>query len=142
MRNGVTFNNRHTFFDFGLLTKKTPVISPPKPKTKLVEVFGSDGVIDLTRSLTGKVHYQQRQIVCEFVLLGDPEKQNNVYTEVLNHIQGKQTKITLDCDPEYYYDGIAEITKWKPGQFSATMEITATVEPYKTAKHLNGKKVL
>lgn len=141
MQNGVTFDNRHSYWDWGLLTQSIPIVSPPVPKEKLIEVPGTDAVIDLTEA-TGQVHYKQRTIACSFVLMGDPAKQNEVYTDILNHLQGKRLNIVLDSDPEYIYTGRAKITGWEPGQFAASLAITATVEPYKTARYIQGKKVL
>lgn len=142
MKNGATFGDKHSYFDWGLLTKSPPTVSPPEPKTKLIEVFGGDSVLDLTESLTGQVHYQQRQIVCDFVLLGDPEKQEAIHTDILTHLHGKRMNIVLDNDPEYFYTGRVRVSKWEPGQHCANITITADVEPYKTAKYITGKKVL
>ena len=139
---GVTFGDKHSYFDWGLLQKTYPVVSPPEPKTKLVEVPGSDAVIDLTEHHTGKVHYEQRKITCVFTLLGDPEKQNSVYTDILNYLQWKRLDIVLDNDPEYYYTGRVSISKWETKHLCANVTLTATVEPYKTARYVQGKKVL
>lgn len=142
MMNGATFGERHSYWAWGLLTKSNPVVSPPEPKTNVVEVPGSDRVIDLTESLTGKVHYRLRTITCPYVLLGDPEKQESVHTEILNYLHGKRLNIVLDTDSEYYYTGRVKVSKWEPGQFSANITLEATVEPYKTARFITGKKVL
>ena len=139
---GVMFNNKHSWFDWGLMLKTFPRVSPPEPKTKLVEVPGSDSVIDLTKMLTGKVHYKQRKITCQFTLTCDREKWEMVYTDIMNHLHGKDMEIILDDDFEYIYKGRASITAWEPGQHSADVVITAEVEPYKTARFIAGKKVL
>ena len=142
MKNGATFGGRHSYWDFNLLAKKRPIVSMPEPKTKLIEVPGSDSVIDLTETMTGKVHYGLRTITCVYVLMGEPETQERVYTDLSNHLHGKHMSIILDNDPEYFYTGRARISKWEPGQFSATITITVEVEPYKTARFVAGKKVL
>lgn len=142
MNNGATFGDRHSYWDWGLLTKKRPSVSAPEPKTKLIEVPGSDMVIDLTENLTGKVHYGLRTITFTFVLMGEPEKQERIHTDLANHLHGKRMDIVLDNDPEYYYTGRCTIRKWEPGQFAANITITAEVEPYKTARFIAGKKVL
>lgn len=142
MRNGATFGDRHSYFDWGLLAKKRPVVTAPEPKTKLIEVPGSNVVIDLTESLTGAVHYGMRTITCAYVLMGDPEKQERIYTDLSSYLHGKRMSIVLDNDPEYSYTGRVKVSKWEPGQFSANITITAEVEPYKTARFIAGKKVL
>ena len=102
---GVTFNGKHSYWDWGLLLKGFPVVSPPEPKTKLVEVPGSDTVIDLTQALTGQVHYKQREIKCYFTLPCHRDRWETVYTEILNHLHGKAIEIILDDDNEYSYTG-------------------------------------
>ena len=142
MKKGMTIGEKHTYWDFDMITKSPAVISPPIPKTNIIDIPGSDNVIDLTESLTGQVHYERRKITGVFVISGDPEKQNNVYTDVLNHLQGQRMKIVLDNDPEYYYTGRVQVKKWEPGQFYAKITIEADVDPYKTARFVAGKKVL
>ena len=61
---GVTFGTKHSYRDWGLLLKSRPVISPPSPKTVYVDIPGSNGVIDLTESLTGDVKFDNRTIKC------------------------------------------------------------------------------
>ena len=82
--NGVIFNDKHTYRDWGLLMKTRPNISPPKPKLKLIEVPGSDSVIDLTESLTGKVHYEMRTIGFEFVMMEDRSRWTSIYSDIMN----------------------------------------------------------
>ncbi len=139
---GVMFNGKHTWFDWGLLLKGFPVVSPPEPKTKVVEIPGSDAVIDLTETLTGKVHYKQRTIKCAFTFAGNRYRWETVYTDILNHLHGRNIEIILDDDIEYAYTGRAKVEEWEPGKHTADIIITAKVNPYKTARFIKGKKVL
>lgn len=139
---GVTINKKHSYWDWGLCLKTMPVVSPPKPKTKLIDIPGTDGALDLSKILTGKMHYERREITCTFLLLCDRERWPLVYSEVLNHIHGQTVEIILDNDPEYCYTGIAEIAKWSPDQHVAEMVIKASVDPYKVSRFDSGKKVL
>ena len=139
---GVTFDGKHSYWDWGLLLKTFPVVSPPEPKTKVVEVPGTDAVIDLTQVLTGNVHYKQREIRCHFTLPCNRDKWETVYTEILNHLHGKSIEIILDDDNEYAYTGRAQVSSWEPSQHCVDVVITADVAPYKTARFIPGKKVL
>lgn len=139
---GVTFDGKHSYWDWGLLLKGFPTVSPPEPKTKVVEIPGTDEVIDLTETLTGKVHYKQRKITCYFTLPCHRDRWETVYTEILNHLHGRKIEIVLDDDAEYTYTGRAQISEWKPERHTADVVITAEVEPYKTARYIAGKKVL
>lgn len=138
---GVKYGEKHTFWDWGLLLKEAPVISPPVPKIKLVEVPGSDDPIDITEALTGTIHYEAREITCKFTIKGHRERWPLVYSEVMNHLHGKRMEITFDNDQDFYYAGRVEISEWEPGQTVADMTIKATVSPHKISR-VDGKKVL
>lgn len=138
---GVTFGGKHSYWDWGLILREYPVVSPPKPKTKLVDVLGAHGSLDITTKLTGKVQYEMREITCHFTVIGNRERWEQVYSEVLNYLQGLLMEITLDYDPDYFFTGRAEISEWNPGQTTAEMAIKAKVAPYKVS-HLDGRKVL
>lgn len=139
---GVTFKDKHSYWDWGLLLASPPVVSPPQPKTKLVDIPGADGSLDLTETLTGKVQYEMRDITCHFTMKGHRERWPFLYSEILNHLHGQSVEITLDNDPDYFYTGRAEISEWSPGKVTAELTIKAKVAPYKTLHTDNGKKVL
>ena len=132
---GVTFGNKHSYREWGLLLKTRPVISPPKPKTKLVQVPGSDVVIDLTETLTGNVHYEPRTIKCEFWVVDGRLKWSAVYSSILDELHGKRLQIIMDDDPNYYYIGRVSVDSWESEQAASTIVITAEVEPYKHSRY-------
>lgn len=138
---GVTFGGKHTYRDWGLLLREHPVVSPPVPKTKLVEIPGADGHIDLSEVLTGQIHYEMREITCNFTMMGQRDGWHSLYSQILNHLHGLIMEITLDHDQEYFYTGRAEVSDWNPGQTVAEMTIKATVAPHKISR-IDGKKVL
>lgn len=135
---GVIFDDKHTYRDWGLLLKSRPAISPPKPKLKLIPVPGSDKVIDLTESLTGKVHYEMRTISFEFITMAARGKWPSLYSEILNHIHGKRLRIILDDDPNFYYTGRVSVGELKTDKKTAILTMTAEVEPYKRERFGEG----
>ena len=139
---GVTFGNKHSYRAWKLLLKSKPVVSPPKPKTKLIQVPGTNTVIDLTESLTGgEVKYEPRIIRCEFYVVGGRSKWSAVYSAVLNEIHGKKMKIIMDDDPNYYYLGRVTIDDIYSNESAASIVISAEVEPYKRAKYGEGRRL-
>ena len=138
---GVIFDNKHTYRDWGLLEKSRPIVSPPKPKLKLISVPGSDDVIDLTEHLTGKVHYEPRTISFEFVTIAERERWPQLYSEILNAIHGKRIRIVMDEDPNYYYIGRVNVDGFEPEPKTKTaiLTMTAEVEPYKRERFGEGK---
>lgn len=135
---GVTFGKKHSYRAYGLLLKEYPIFTAPKPKTKLIEVPGSDAVIDLTESLTGKVPYGTRKGIFEFTVMGGRSKWPAVYAALLNDLHGKRMQIVLDDDPNYFYLGRVEIDSWASDKVTATIVIVAEVEPHKHRRHGNG----
>lgn len=138
---GVNIGGKHTYWDWSLILREHPNVSPPVPKHKMVEVPASDDPIDITNAISGKVHFQCREIVCKFTMMAARDRWSNLYTEILEHLHGQRLEITLDHDPDYFYTGRLEISEWNPGQTVAELTIKATVNPYKTSRH-DGRKVL
>lgn len=138
---GVTFGSKHSYRTWGLLLKTYPYFSPPEPKTKLVEVPGADTVIDLTEALTGSVKYGIRQGRFEFWVMDGRQKWPSVYSSIMNELHGKRVKITIDDDPNYYYLGRVKVNEWESDKATATIVLTAEVEPYKYQRHGEGRKL-
>lgn len=139
--NGVMFGNKHSYRNWGLLLKKYPVFSPPRPQVKMIEVPGSDTVIDLTGTLTGSVKYGIRHGKFEFFVIDGRHKWPAVYSAIMNELHGKRVQITMDDDPNYYYVGRVAVDEWESDQASATIVLTAEVEPYKRARHGEGRRL-
>jgi len=129
--NGVTFGDKHSYRDWGLILKTRPVISPPTPKTVYIDVPGSDGSLDLTESLTGDVKFENRKITCEFNVLDARRRWSNIYSEILDHLHGQQMNIIFDEDPTYFYTGRVQVNEWKSDKKTSLITIEGTVEPYK-----------
>lgn len=129
--NGVTFGSKHSYRDWGLFLKSRHVISPPNPKTVYIDIPGSDGVIDLTESLTGDVKFENRAIKCEFIVLDARNRWSNIYSEIMDFLQGQQMKVIFDEDPTFYYIGRLKVNEWKSDKATSTITIEGNVEPYK-----------
>lgn len=130
--NGVTFGDKHSYRDWGLILKSRPAISPPSPKTLYIDIPGSDGVLDLTESLTGDVKFENRTITCEFNVIDSRKRWSNIYSEILDYLHGQRIKIILDEDPTYYYVGRFQVNEWKSDKVTSLITIEGNVEPYKS----------
>lgn len=139
---GVDFGGKHSWWDWHLILSEHPIASPPKPKTKLVDVPGADGSIDLSEILTGRITYEMRTVTCRFVMGGSREAWHYRLEDIMQHLHGRTVKIVLDHDPDYYWLGRAEVKEWNPGQTVAELTIAAKVQPYKVSCYDSGKKVL
>ena len=136
---GVIMGDKHTYRDWGLLLKSRPEVSPPRPKLKLIDVPGSDNVIDLTQSLTGQVHYEQRTISFEFITMAERERWSSLYSDILKTLHGKSVRIIMDDDPNFYYTGRVMAGNLEPDKKMAVLRMEAKVEPYKRERFGEGK---
>lgn len=132
---GITFINttgdkKHTWRDWKVVPTSRPVFKPPNAKRVEVEIPGADSIIDMTESLTGEVHYNNRSGSLEFQV----ENKNNwydVYSDILDYIHGQQMKAVLDDEPTYYYIGRFSVNEWKSDKMNSKIVIDYSVEPYK-----------
>ena len=136
---GVIFGDKHTYRDWSLLTKTRPKISSPKPKLKMVQVPGTDTVIDLTERISGKVNYEMRTISFEFTMIDDRARWPSLYSEIMNYLHGKSIRIIMDDDPNFYYVGRVQVGDLEPDKKIATLTMEAQVEPYKRERFGEGR---
>lgn len=137
MYHSIIFGTKDTWADWYLIPSSRPVIDPPEPKTKFVDIPGADWHIDLTTSLTGDVAYGPRTGSIDFIVDNgflsdyDHTKWASVYSEIMNYLHGKYMKAILEDDPSYYYEGRFSVNSWKSEEKNSTVTIDYTVSPYK-----------
>lgn len=129
MARGTDFGGVHSYRDLHLV--QNPVnVEPAKPKLNFIDVPGADGSKDFTESPAGRVVYNTRKITWTFKLYpGDNWAAK--YTQVSNAINGRACKITLDDDPDYYYQGRVSVDKHASDSILHTITVVATCQPYK-----------
>ena len=128
---GISFNKKHSYWDWGLLLKSPPKITSPEPKTHYVDIPGAHGSMDLTEALTGKVQYKNRTIEAEFITLADRADWSAIYSDILSALHGQMVDISLDDDPAYYYKGRVTVGDPERDMKHVTIRMTAEVEPFK-----------
>lgn len=138
---GVIFNDKHTFRDWGLLMRSRPMVSPPTPKTKIIQVPGSDKIIDLTETLTGQVHYEPRTIKFEFVTGAPRESWASLYSDIMTYMHGRTVRIIFDDDPNFFYTGRVTVGDFETDKRHATLTMTAECEPYKRERFGYGRRL-
>ena len=127
---GITFGTKHTWRDWRLVPTSRPVFLPPDVKTVEVDIPGSDGILDLTESLTGDVKFNNRAGSIEFQV----ENRSNwvdVYSEIMDYLHGQRMRAILDDDPDFYYMGRFNVNAWKSEKNHSLITIDYNVEPYK-----------
>lgn len=128
--NGVYFGNIHSFYDLNLiLAPFTP--APAEPRVNFLEIPGRNGLLDLTEA-NGEVKFNSREFVFVFsVASGDTLTFDERLSAVSNALNGLRCKITLDRDPDHYWQGRCVLSEYDQDKNIGQIEVTATVDPYK-----------
>lgn len=126
---GVTFDDFHSFEEFRLiLSSKT--IEAPSAKTAKVSIDGADGEIDLTEYF-GETKYNNRKLEFNFSSIVPTSEFLEQFSEINNAIHGKNMKIILDDDSDFYYIGRCSLSAWKSNGRVIELTISCDCEPYK-----------
>lgn len=125
----ILFDNVNTYKDFGLLVQNI-VISEAPVKENLVDIPGGDGKLDFSNSLTGDTKYDNRTITIELAKRKN-ESCYNEYSKVQNALHGKNMKIILSNDPNFYYLGKVKVKDFDRYALLQSITIECDVEPYK-----------
>lgn len=142
---GVTFGNLHSYSDLHLILAEK-IISPPSPKTELIEIPGSDGVLDFTEFFDG-IKYNNRKLSFVFSTIVPQSEFMTLFSTVQNALHGQKMMIYLDDDPGWYYIGRVTVSEWKSDRLIGKLTVDCDCEPYKyrmtsQAVYLCGKNLL
>lgn len=128
---GVTFNGKHSLRDYGLYLSTRPIIGNPEPRLYQLEIPGRDGLLDLTKSVTGTVTYSNRTLEFEFASMKTIAEQVALRNALNNDLHGKEVKVILDEDSNYYYSGRASVEWYESADWKTKCRVTVDAEPYK-----------
>ena len=129
MARGTNFGGVHSHYDLNLIQQKV-VVDPAEPKLNLIEIPGADGAVDLTEQPGGRVVYKTRKITWTFALYPG-ENWDAKHRQVSNALNGRRCNITLDTDPEYYYQGRLTVKKHNVSGLLRQIVVEAVCQPYK-----------
>lgn len=131
MYHSITIGSKNTWDDWYLIPSSRPVVNPPKPKTKYIDIPGADGHLDLSTALTGDIAYERREGSWEFYVDNGHDAWYNIYSDILDYLHGQLLNAVLEDDPLYYYEGRFEVNKWKSEPQNSKIVIDYNVAPYK-----------
>lgn len=124
---------KDTYNDWSLVPTTRPSVAPPVPKTKYVDIPGSNSQLDFSTSLTGYPIYQNRTGSWDFMI--DLDKNDKpwaeLYSEVMDWLQGKEMCCILEDDQEWFYKGRFYVEKLNSQDKYTTITINYNVYPYK-----------
>ena len=133
----VKFGDKDSWGDFGLLLLSRE-IEYPTPKTKMVDVPGSNSYIDLTEAVSSEVKYKNRKLSFKFMLYSYQRILTPVpmpfWQEIIDNIAGFLHGKRLEIHPswdECYYEGRCTINEYRTDRKTATIVIDCDCSPYK-----------
>ena len=122
----IIFNGEriHTGDDLDLVQEKK-VIEKPVIQSHIVQVPGRNGLLNLTKGLTGKVTYYNRTLSFQYFGSGDREHLLKL-DDFMSKYHGQTIRIIDDDRPGHYYEGEASVsTELKLGYITITLTVDA-----------------
>ena len=139
-------NSLHTGNDLGLV-QEIKEIGKPAVQTYTVQVPGRNGLLNLTKGLTGRVMYNNRPL--RFQYCGDGSHPHLLDLDALmSRYHGQTVRIIDDDYPEHYYEGEAAVsTVFGYGYLTITLSVNALPFRYKrertvVTEEIKGDKTL
>lgn len=129
MARGTNFGGVHSHYDLNLIQQKV-VVEPAEPRLNLIEIPGADGAVDMSEQPAGRVTYDTRIVTWTFALYPG-ENWDAKHRQVSNALNGRRCNITLDTDPEYYYQGRLRVKKHNVDGLLRQIVVEAVCQPYK-----------
>lgn len=136
MYHSITFGTKNTWDDWHLIPTSRPVINPPQVKTNIIEIPGSDGVLDLSTALSGRPIYKNRTGSLEFYVENGYRNWTEHFSNIMAYLHGRTMRVVLEDDPEYYYEGRLSVNLWKSNKERSSITIDYDLYPYK--KEIDG----
>ncbi len=139
MYHSIQIGGMNTWDDWFLVSEERPSFKPPTRKTRIVDVPGMSGQIDMSNYPLGYPLYGNRKGSLNFIVVNDGyyeglnnnKKWFNLLSEIENYLGGKTVKATLEDEPDYYYEGKFDVTDFKSGNNHSTITISYDLQPYK-----------
>lgn len=114
----------HTGNDLDLVQEKKE-IGKPDIQSFTVQVPGRNGLLNLTKGLTGKVNYYNRSL--SFQYFGTGKRERLLWLDFyMSRLHGQTIRIIDDDYPGHYYEGEASVeTELNGNYITITLEVDA-----------------
>lgn len=131
---GVKLGEYHTLHDFGLyLLPGETSVNGAEAESYLLQVQGSDRLLDLTKGIYDKVHYKQRKITITLKTFKPPKFWPSIQRTLENSFQGQWLRCIFDDDPSWYWEGLWTVEPQEKDKTGAVFTITGVCNPYKVS---------
>lgn len=128
---GFKTRHKHTWEDWFLIPSSRPVIATPQVRTKMIDIPGLQGKLDLTEILTGYPMYDTRTGSLNFIV--DNGHVNWAYAQqrLAQELHGRRLKMVLLDDMDFYYEGRFQLNEWKSEAQNSSIVINYELDPFK-----------
>ena len=128
---GAKIGSYHTLNDWGLYLKVgSPKIGEAEVDEYLVQVAGSDTMLNLTNWADDRPHYKKRTITMELLCIAPKKTWPSLYSKLANAIHGRWLQCVFDDDPTWYWEGLWHVSQSRD-RLSSVFTITGTCNPFK-----------
>ncbi len=130
---GVQLGDYHTLRDWGLylVVGGTTVGEAEVDDSLLIKVPFGDRLLNLTKSIDGKVHYTQRKITITLKCVKPKRFWPSVQSALENALQGQWLRCIFDDDPSWYWEGLWKVAPQSRDRWENVFVITGICNPYK-----------
>ena len=131
MRHSITFGDKNTWSDWGIIPMKQPVFAMPKVKTKIIDLPAGNGVIDLSEAVSGYPVYANRQGSFSFLTPARYTEWLPLFNRITQYLHGQYMQAILEDEPNWYYEGRFSVNQMACDEQHGTIVIDYDVGPYK-----------
>jgi len=131
MYHSITIGDKNTWTDWHLIPSSRPLVNPPNVRASMVEIPGSDGVLDLSDSLIGRPTYANRSGSWDFYVDNGYGTWSDRYSSIMAYLHGERMTAVLEDDPLFYYEGRFSVNQWRSDPYYSRITIDYNVGPYK-----------
>lgn len=130
------FAGKNTWDDWHLIPSSAPVVAQAGVSTNFVDIPGrTDGPIDMSTYLTGRIIYGARSGSFQFIVDNDHEGWESIRRKIADFLHGQRMKMCLEDDPGFYYEGRFSLNEWRIEASNSTVSINYALGPYKYYIH-------
>lgn len=125
----VNFDEKNSWKDYKIIFK-TFTLGAPSPQLVLINVPFRNGSLDET-DYFGDVKYNDRTLSMDFLIHWAEDYPYDIYSNVLNKLNGQRKRIKISADQGWYYEGRLTVGDLSIDSGFWNFSISAIVDPYK-----------
>ena len=125
-----TLNTKNTWRDWHIVPSSKLYVVPAPVKTNIVQVPGSNKLIDLTEYLTGSPMFEARSGEWEFIVdLDFWGSSDEAYSYFIANIHGRKLYCELQDNPGIVYIGRFSVSGFESSSTYPILKISYTISP-------------